>query len=438
VGWMLQLVPLHRSATMKGSVVVNMSPAAVHAEADVHATLLRNPPCAWGGVGIGKICQSVPFQCSARGPASSPWFLSGAPTAMQSVLDVQATLFNSAPEAPAGFGVAEMLQSVPFQRSASVPIGVPERSVALPTAMQADIDGHATLPRMLPLAPTGLGVGRMLQRVPSQRSASVALGFPELSVAPPTAMQAEIDGHATLPRMLPLAPGGLGVGRMLHRVPSQRSASVAPGVPELFVAKPTAMHDDADGHATAVSKLPRAPVGLSVGWMLQRVPSHRSAIVPSALPVRSARLPTAVQAELDAQASPFSWLLCAPRRVGVGCTFQRPRLKRSARLSAPEFPTAVQIDADVQATATRPRGRAPDGVASIRHRLPSHRSASVASVFPDWSVELPTAVHAVADVQATSLSSLPGAPAGLGVRWIVHRLPFHRSASVRPVPERVR
>jgi hypothetical protein len=45
----------------------------------------------------------------------------------------------------------------------------------------------------------------------------------------------------------------------------------------------------------------------------------------------------------------------------------------------------------------------------------------------------PTAVQAVADEQDTACSSALEDPAGFGVGWIAHVVPFHRSARVLPV-----
>ena len=56
----------------------------------------------------------------------------------------------------------------------------------------------------------------------------------------------------------------------------------------------------------------------------------------------------------------------------------------------------------------------------MRQVAPSHRSASVPALEP------PTAVQAADDVHATPDRN---PPAGLGVGWICHLLPFHRSTS---------
>ena len=62
----------------------------------------------------------------------------------------------------------------------------------------------------------------------------------------------------------------------------------------------------------------------------------------------------------------------------------------------------------------------------MRQVLPAERSTNTA-VDPFRS-EYPTAVHAAADVHATPIRK--PSPAWLGVAWMRHRVPFHRSAKV--------
>ncbi len=130
-----------------------------------------------------------------------------------------------------------------------------------PTAVHAEGEVHETAPRKDPGLPE-VGVGWMLQVVPSHRSVIVPVGLPELSKAVPTAMHVEGDVHETPFRPLPAAPAGLGVGVMRHAVPSQRSARVPP------VDCPTDMHDEVEMQATPMSWAPRDPSGLAVGWTL--------------------------------------------------------------------------------------------------------------------------------------------------------------------------
>jgi hypothetical protein len=66
----------------------------------------------------------------------------------------------------------------------------------VPTAVQPDEDEHETLTRRANCDPVGFGVGRTVQFVPFQCSASVTCK-PELSTSPPTATHAEDDTHET-------------------------------------------------------------------------------------------------------------------------------------------------------------------------------------------------------------------------------------------------
>jgi hypothetical protein len=94
-----------------------------------------------------------------------------------------------------------------------------------------------------------------------------------------------------------------------------------------------------------------------------------------------------------------------------------------------EFPVAVHTDADAQDTlSSSPPPCDGLGVAWIAHRLPFHRSARVLAVGVNGS-DAPTAVHADADVQDTPLRK-PPPRFGLAVRWMVHLVPFQLSASV--------
>ena len=70
----------------------------------------------------------------------------------------------------------------------------------------------------------------------------------------------------------------------------------------------------------------------------------------------------------------------------------------------------------------------------MRHRVPSHRSARGWDS-PARVMLAPTAVHADGAAQETPDRELTAAPRGLGVGWMRHVLPFHRSARVTPTPE---
>jgi len=76
------------------------------------------------------------------------------------------------------------------------------------------------------------------------------------------------------------------------------------------------------------------------------------------------------------------------------------------------------------------------GVGWMDHLVPSQRSARVMPV-PERANELPTATQAEADGQSTAFSMLLGAPTGFGVDSALQLVPFHRSARVTVLPERL-
>src|SRR5215471_14095314 len=67
------------------------------------------------------------------------------------------------------------------------------------------------------------------------------------------------------------------------------------------------------------------------------------------------------------------------------------------------------------------------------HRVPFHRSAKVTALGVK-GLKAPTAMHDEDDVQDTPLRNAPPC-GGLGVAWILHLTPFHRSASVPPLKD---
>src|SRR5215469_7317353 len=176
-------------------------------------------------------------------------------------------------------------------------------------------------------------------------------------------------------------------------------------------------------------------VGMAgVGWMRQPCPFHRSARVNGPAPVKFS--PNAVQVVDVGQATLVRKMFWPPGGLGVACTCHRVPFHRSARVVTwPELPTAVHADDEVQATPPRKLpGPVNLGVGTICQLLPLHRSASVPTALPELSAVPPTAMQADGEVQATACSVMNGAPpAGLGVGWIRHRVPFHRSARVLPL-----
>ncbi|HXC64684.1 MAG TPA: hypothetical protein VNZ67_10010, partial [bacterium] len=89
------------------------APAAMQAEGDVQDTASRKACTDPAGLGVGWMVQVVPFHRSARTrPLAVP------PTAMQAEREAHDTLFSAPP--PAGVGVGWIRQLVPFHRSARV------------------------------------------------------------------------------------------------------------------------------------------------------------------------------------------------------------------------------------------------------------------------------------------------------------------------------
>src|SRR5215472_15785281 len=362
---------------MAGPESGRLSPTAVQAVAS-HATPLKKLPWPADSTGVGWMVQVVPFHRSARVVVPEFDVAFTFPAAVQAAGVVQDTAARTPPGG--GLGVGWMLQSVPFHRSARVLIGLPALSVWAPTAVQNEGEVQDAPAKKLPAAPEGVGTGWICHRVPSHRSATSPVGKPELSKDVPTAMQNMLAVQETPNRAVPGAPAGLGVGWMLHLVPFHNSPRVAVGLPKLSVRAPAAVQASADVHDTAARKPP--PAGLGVGWMRHVTPSHRSASGPFA------DVPVAVQAEGAVQDTPARTLDAAPAGLGVGWMLQF---------------------------------------------VPFHCSARVWKV-PAVLMEYPAAVQAEEAGQATP-SRKSGPPTRLGVGWMVHWVPFHRSARVWEVPE---
>ena len=188
------------------------------------------------------------------------------------------------------------------------------------------------------------------------------------------------------------------------------------------------MQATGDVHATVFRNANWAPAGVGVGWMFQLVPFHPSARVPAL------ETPTAVQADADVHAT----LVRKPppcAGLGVGWMLQLVPFQLSARVPALEPPTAVQADADVQDTPLKPPLPCGGlGVVWMVHLVPFHRSATGRTA-PVVVVLAPTAVQAEDDVQATPFRLLNAIPDGLGVGRMRHKVPFHCSARLTPMPE---
>ena len=144
--------------------------------------------------------------------------------------------------------------------------------------MQNDGDRHEMAPRPLLTAPGGLGAGMRSQPFPFQCSTTGARRG-ELSVPVwPTAMQSDGLVQEMPNKLLGSAPGRLGVFWIFQVLPFQDSARLT-GVLKPLKEGPAAIQNEGTGHETPNNPLAEAWVRLGVGWMDQRVPSHRSAKV---------------------------------------------------------------------------------------------------------------------------------------------------------------
>src|SRR5439155_807196 len=110
---------------------------------------------------------AVPFQCSISVFTEWLWY----PTA-QTLLAEMAATPDRLSDVPV-FGLATMLQLVPFQCSTNVWLVVP--LLYEPTAQTLLAEMTATPVRLLDAAPAGFGLGTTLQLEPSQCSIRVLL-----------------------------------------------------------------------------------------------------------------------------------------------------------------------------------------------------------------------------------------------------------------------
>ncbi len=93
-------------------------------------------------------------------------------------------------------------------------------------------------------------------------------------------------------------------------------------------------------------------------------------------------------------------------------------------------PTAVQALVAEQDTPVMEVVPAPMGTGSIcaAHEVPFQAAACGCGPLVD-GVAVPTATQLCIPAQETDVSALLLAPEGSGTTWVVHELPFHRSAS---------
>ena len=102
----------------------------------------------------------------------------------------------------------------------------------------------------------------------------------------------------------------------------------------------------------------------------------------------------------------------------------------------PVPPTAMQLDGLGQETPIKPLGSAPGrlGVFWIFQWLPFQDSARLTGVLKLFA-EGPAAMQNEDRGHETAMNPLAEARVRLGVGWMDHLVPFHRTASVTLMPE---
>jgi hypothetical protein len=160
-------------------------------------------------------------------------------------------------------------------------------------AVQEAAELHDTPSRTLPVVVAELGVVSRAHAVPFHASASEKRS--ELPSKLPVAVQTSAELHDTLPRVLAMAPAGLGVDCSFQVVPFHLSANVTSALEVWLKDAPTAIHAVAEVHDTPASFVTIAPAGLGVACTVQAAPFHTSASVTSCLKVL-VNHPAAVQA----------------------------------------------------------------------------------------------------------------------------------------------
>jgi hypothetical protein len=169
--------------------------------------------------------------------------------------------------------------------------------------------------------------------------------------------------------------------------------------------------------------------------MCHALPFHRSATV-APIPELLKETPVVVHAEGEVQDTGPMRIPCALAGAGIGRIVQVLPFHRSASgcgvgVLRAEPPMAMQNDPVGHDTppSWTPGGPGGLGVGWIRHPVPFHRSAKVLALAVK-APETPTAVQDEADAQETP-ESCPGGSAGVG--RMRHRVPFHRSARNPPM-----
>lgn len=219
MGFDVQLEPFQTSPIVPELEVV--LPIAMHDFAEMHEIDVNSTPAR-------TLSVQAPPTSSSRMGIEEFGPVPAEPAAKHDVVDQHATVPKELVTAPLGFGVDWMLQTDPFQCSASVTEDVPAALAAAPTASQLVGLEHEMSVRPFMGSPLTFGVTSMRQVLPSHLSASVMLSAPALLKAVPTARQSLVDGQATAANESNGNFLSVRMGLSDHVIPSQLSAMPPP------------------------------------------------------------------------------------------------------------------------------------------------------------------------------------------------------------------
>jgi hypothetical protein len=199
----------------------------MHVADDGQAMEMSEPDDPLGGV---SAVQMLPPSLVATMPG--PDVFVSEPTAVQEVVEVQATASRSSPA-----GTVSAAQVVP---PSVVPMIVPPL-----TAVQSEVDGHDSWPPV----PNPVGTAWSCHVVPPLVVPRIS-GLPE--VVAPSASQTDVEAH----EIAPSAPASAGRLCSVHVAPPSAELTTAPGPVSPKPAKPpsappTAVQMDVVGHETA-------------------------------------------------------------------------------------------------------------------------------------------------------------------------------------------
>lgn len=312
----------------------------------------------------------------------------------------------------------------------------------LPTAAQLVGTGHDTANRESVEAGSWWGNAAIVHVVPSHCSNSSALLKTPLSMMleVPTATQLVAAPHDMPPKLVVALPAGLGLATIVHPLPSHCSINVVVALAVRLYDSPTAVQLVVATQVTALRVLKSALGMLGLMTIFQAPPSHCS--MSDDLPLKTLRLPTAVQLDASVHHTPNSASSAPTSGLEVGTIVhvipsQCSTREVAAELMVSESPTAVQLETLGHDTAASLlKGAAVFGLGTTVHVIPSQCSTNVAPVPPKFIWESPTAVQletAGHDTPKSSLSALGGPrplSATLGLGTIVQAAPSHCSTRV--------